>query len=99
MHFSYFATSIQPVSITNLSGSLSLQYHIMFLDLVSEYSPFPLLLHQVKTKGSKPKKKVPAQKYLSKSDVDDDDALKQVSFNECYYKYSFPLPSVGRVAV
>ncbi|KAB1225272.1 hypothetical protein CJ030_MR1G028179 [Morella rubra] len=32
---------------------------------------------KVKTKGSKPKKKVPAQKYLSKSDVDYDDALKQ----------------------
>jgi hypothetical protein len=52
-------------------------------DLISEYSPFALLLLQVKSKGSKPKKKVPAQTCLSESDYidDDDDALKQVRFN------------------
>lgn len=49
-------------------------------DLFSEYSPFALLLLQVKNIVSKPKKKVPAQKCSSESD-DIGDALKQVRFN------------------
>lgn len=51
-------------------------------------------------KGSKPKKKVPAQKGLSESDyVDDDDALRQASFDEFLNEYFFPLQGLGRVAV
>ena len=51
-------------------------------------------------KGSKPKKKVPAKKGLSESDyVDDDDALRQASFDEFLNEYFFPLQGLGRVAV
>lgn len=58
--------------------------------VISEYSPFALLLLQVKNTGSKPKKKVPAQKGLSESDyIDDDDALKQVHFNTSWIKIFF----------
>ncbi len=70
------------------------------LEIVSDYSCFALLLLQVGNKGSKPEKKVPAQKGLSESDyVDDDDALRQASFDEFLNEYFFPLQGLGRVAV
>ena len=60
--------------------------------MVSEYSCFAFILLQVRNKGAKTKKKVPAHKVLSKSDyIDNDDALRQASLNEFLNKYSFPL--------